>query len=1086
MGLNANQKAAVEYLDGPLLVLAGPGTGKTQLLSEKVAYILQNTDTNPENILCLTFTDTGAYNMRERLRTIVGKAAMKVNIGTYHAFGSEILAQYKNYTDQYNRVLDASIDEVTQYKIIQSIQSELPATDILRGDKVKDIISVISEAKSAQLSADDLEAIARQNIADSEVLSEAIAPLLANVVLRDYKTSHDEAYRPIFELLKQYVENAQYIDLGPDSEATVERTICGIARSLQAAIDAAELDGKIKPLSDWKDEYFEKDGKGAYRLRDRIANKKLLSVANVMNKYQDYLLENDLFDFDDMIEEAVKVLKTDTGFKLTLEERYQFIMLDEFQDTNPSQLAIVKELTDYDKPMIMAVGDDDQAIYTFQGALSSNLMDFRDYYGAHTITLTENYRSTQEILDFSHEIIKQETDRFDKELTAHKPNPSSSQIFRYEFLSSIEEYGFVADKIAGLIESGVKQSDIAIISYKTKYFLPLLPYLKSHPEIKIAYEKRDNLLEDEKIHEILTISKLIHDVANENRPSVSMIEVLSYPFFELPVLEVVKLVGQAKAEHKMLFEYLLESDNEKIRSVMEFFSQLIAKAHSEPLATFLDYVIGTLPLGENTSNFLKYYTEHAKDEYEIFSFYENLAALRGATAKHFGDKPLKLSDLIEMISDYEAADMAINVKSPYRDADDAVQILSAHKAKGLEFRYVFIISADHTAWGKGKGNNNLLSLPKNLIHIRHTGTTDGEKLRVLYVALTRAKETLIITNALHDFNDKDPKRLEYFDEYEEGDVLLSPYLPTKEVIRDYSEGLAVRGTIDGMKNYLMKFVTDTPDMRAIYKERIANWRMSASALTSFVDISYGGPVEFFESRILRAPREPETEILAMGNLIHAAFEKVTNDGLSDEEALKYFLEELDNRDVSSEIKQAIRERGPEMLATSLKEFSSILRSGKAEVDFARDNISVAGVPLTGKIDHMIIDEENKTIEVYDFKTRKFEKGKWESSYILFKYMLQLEFYKLLIENSVKYSKYKVTRGHILFVGPDKDGLVYDKAYDFMEDNSELIRLIESIYKLTTTLEFMDDPEIFIQPSKDYGLADIKKFIELLLAKSAEK
>ena len=146
MPLNTNQKRAVEYLDGPLLVLAGPGTGKTQLLSEKVAYILKNTDTNPENILCMTFTETGASNMRERLKTIIGKDGMKVNIGTYHAFGSEILAQYKNYSEEYERVLDSAIDEVTQYKIVKSLQEALPGNDILRGDSIKNIISVISEA----------------------------------------------------------------------------------------------------------------------------------------------------------------------------------------------------------------------------------------------------------------------------------------------------------------------------------------------------------------------------------------------------------------------------------------------------------------------------------------------------------------------------------------------------------------------------------------------------------------------------------------------------------------------------------------------------------------------------------------------------------------------------------------------------------------------------------------------------------------------------------------------------------------------------------------------------------------------------
>ena len=152
MELNARQKEAVEYLEGPLLVLAGPGTGKTQLLSQKVVYILQNTDTNPENILCLTFTESGASNMRERLRSVIGKDGLKVNIGTYHAFGAEILAQYKNYAVDYDRKLDSTIDEVMQYKIVRDIQSKLPGRDILRGDSVKDIINVISSAKSAPFS----------------------------------------------------------------------------------------------------------------------------------------------------------------------------------------------------------------------------------------------------------------------------------------------------------------------------------------------------------------------------------------------------------------------------------------------------------------------------------------------------------------------------------------------------------------------------------------------------------------------------------------------------------------------------------------------------------------------------------------------------------------------------------------------------------------------------------------------------------------------------------------------------------------------------------------------------------------------
>ena len=142
-------------------------------------------------------------------------------------------------------------------------------------------------------------------------------------------------------------------------------------------------------------------------------------------------------------------MKQDAGFKASLTYQNQFILLDEFQDTNPSQFAIIKELTDYEKPLVMAVGDDDQAIYEFQGALSTNLSDFQNHYKANVISLTENYRSTQEILEFSHHIIEQASDRFaDKELTAHKDNPPKSQIFRHEFLSSDMEYEFVADEIS--------------------------------------------------------------------------------------------------------------------------------------------------------------------------------------------------------------------------------------------------------------------------------------------------------------------------------------------------------------------------------------------------------------------------------------------------------------------------------------------------------------------------------------------------------------------------------------------------------------------------------------------------------------
>lgn len=1074
MGLNAKQKEAVEYLGGPLLVLAGPGTGKTQLLSEKVAYILKNTDTNPENILCLTFTETGASNMRERLKSIVGNDGLKVNIGTYHAFGTDILTQYKNYAEDYDRKLDSAIDEVTQFKIVREIQSQLPGRDILWGDNVKDIISVISSAKSAGLSADNLQKIAEQNLEDSKVLSEAISPLLRNIVPRVFKESYEKAYRPIYEILSQYTDAASILP-------TVERSIAGLARDLKEAIAEAESLEKIKPLTTWKDKYFEKDEKGNYRLKDRVANRKLLSIAKVMGEYDKYLRENGLYDFDDMIQEAVRVLKTDTGFKLTLQECYQFIMLDEFQDTNPSQFAIIKQLTDYEKPMIMAVGDDDQAIYEFQGALSTNLTDFQEYYTANVIPLVENYRSTQEILDFSRKIINQAPDRFaDKELMAHKPEPAHTQIYRHEFLSSDMEYDFIAHEIHKLIKSGVKQSDIAIISYKTKYFMPLLPYLKARPDVKIAYEKRDNLFEDEVVHEILTIARFVQEIAGRQRNETSILEILSYPFFKLPMLEVVKIAGEARKDHKTMFETLGASENTEIKQVAEWLANLVAKAFTEPLEIMLDYIIGAAELNSYRSPLLEYYT--ADDEYGAFLLYENLASLRGKLRKHFGEKSLKLKDLIDMVDDYEAAEMTLNKTSPYKDADEAVQVLTAHKAKGLEFEYVFIISADHVAWGKGKGNNNLLALPKNLMQIRHTGTTDGEKLRILYVALTRAKSTLYITNSLHDFNDKAPDRLEYFEEYMDGDTIISPLIPAGKVDCHYEASASVSSdTTENLRHWLAPYTKLTPDMRAIYRDRVKNWRMSASSLTSFIDIVYAGPMEFFKRQILRAPSEPETEALAFGDLVHKTFEAVTNRGVSDEKAVEFFLDELEKKELPQETLQKLREKGPADLAVSLAKFGEVLRQGKAEVNLAPEKLSIEGVPVNGKIDHILIDDDAKTIEIYDFKTGGYHKEKWRSHATLYKYMLQLGFYKLLLNNSPTYRKYKVERAHILFVTPDKDEEVYDKVYEFNnEDEKELVDLMRAIYNMVESLEFMNDPEIFIAADNSKGLKDIKEFVEKLL------
>lgn len=1099
MTLNSKQQQAVDHIDGPLLVLAGPGTGKTHLLSSRVENILKKTDTNPENILCLTFTENGATNMRMRLLSMVKDAARKIQIHTYHAFGSDLLAQYKNYAEKFDRELDSPIEDVKQFKIVKQIVRELPATDILKRGAIKDIVATISEAKAARLTGADLIEIAKKNEILSAELNREITPIFLEARKgARYDEAVEKTYLPIFEVLKKYSSDEPILkDVEPVSNVLGR----DLARIIREGEDQ-KAEGKkpsVGPFTKWRNANFELNENGEFRLKDRISNMKLKSAGAVMEKYDAILEKEGLFDFNDMIEQAILILKKDKGFRLTCQERFQYILLDEFQDTNPSQAEIIRLLTDYENPNVMAVGDDDQAIFAFQGAEASNLLTFKDFYHADVIDLEENYRSNQEILDFSRKIADQIDDSFakrqgvEKNLKAH--NGKGGVIERHEFLTSDQEYQFVTDRILELIRGGTKQSDIAIIAPKHKYIAPVLPFLKESGEINIAYEKRDNIFEDPRLAEILTLARFVVDLSAGKNISSRLLEILSFPFWKIPAAEAISTVYRAKNEHKTGLDYLLKSDSNSLKQVGEFLANLAMQSFDAPLELMLDYLVGTVELSGFRSPFLGFYANEQGD-YETFELYENLAILKETLVAYSADdgkRKLRLRDLVEMMKDYEDADKELVNTSPYRDSEDAVQIVTAHKSKGLEYKYVFLIAVDNLNWGNAKGNNNLLILPKNMQQIRHTGATEDEQLRLLFVAITRAKYGLVMTNSLKDFSGKSPARLAYLSEFEDenGDV-ISPYIEPDgkyKVKLHYDDLRELRKVVDLRKTWRSAYLKHTPELRPILEKRMENYKLIASDLTSFVDISYGGPMMFYQNRVLLAPQEPADEKMVFGSLIHKVFEQVTVKGISDEEAIELFRVEAANTDLDDLDKKDLLESGEVALKISLEQFGPLLRKkgARAEVDLYAEHVSIGDVPATGRLDHIEIDEENKTIEIFDFKTGKYYVEKWGSVDSLYKYSLQLGFYKLLLENSPSFKKYKVTKGHILFVRPDEEGKVYDKVLDFSEfengDGKVLRALVQAIYKQATTLAFLDDEELCVEPDKSRGMKEIRKFIELLLEKT---
>lgn len=1095
--LNSAQKSAVEYLEGPLLVLAGPGTGKTQLLSAKVAYILQHADTNPENILCLTFTEAGASNMRDRLLSMVGKGANQVNIHTYHAFGSNILAQYKNYATEFSRQLDSPVDTVTQYKIIKEIQASLPPLDILKSDNVSDIVDTISSVKSARLSAVDLAKISAFNEKSSIKINASASPLLKKVVPRmKFDIALAQVYQPLLETLLEYSSPNPIV-------GDIEREANYLTRELKQIIDDEQVKEKpsVAPLTKWKNANWELDGNGNYRLKNVVSNKKLASLANIMEQYDNHLKAEGLFDFADMIEQAIRILKEDTGFRLSLSERYQYILLDEFQDTNPSQFELIRLLTDYEKPNIMAVGDDDQAIFAFQGANASNLLDFQNAYQSKVITLTENYRSTQEILDTSYKIAQQVDDSFAKhhgivkKLTAMldqaKNNPSQlTKIERHEFIASDTEYYWVARQIHELIKNGETQSEIAIITPKHKYIAPLLPYLKAYSDINIAYEKRENILEDNIIKNLAELSRFIYETSTGKNADYRLLKVLSNSSWGLDPVVVISALRDVRATGRPALEVLQKSHNAPLAQVASFLATLVAESFNTPLEQMFSYMLGLAELDGCPVQFQQSSAPTSDDidytNYDSFKLYELLSVLREKIKSHLNTEKLKLEDFINFLDDYSAAGEAIINTSPYQDSENSVQIMTAHKSKGLEFKHVFLVATDNLSWGKAKGNNNLLALPKNLIQIRHTGITDDEHLRLFFVAITRAKQTLTITNSKTDYSGKTPGRLEYLEEYDSEDGPISPLIPSQKIIvhdSDIPEDVKQKGI---EYQWLSAYQNYTPALRPLFEHRLANYRLSSTDLTTFVDIVYAGPMEFFKRKVLYSLPEPSTSAIVFGNLIHSAFEAVTSKHLSDAEAIEFYNAEVANVPLPESDLTNLKDRGRLTLETSLKTFSSILRSpdSKAEVNFEPEHLMLDNIPLTGKIDHLNLNPSQKTIEVYDFKTGNYHKQAWESHATLYKYKLQLEFYKLLLNLSPTYRNYTVTQGHILFVSPDPaDSAVYDKPYEYTKKSAdEFQSLLRSVYRHIKSLDFIEkDSPLCLYPDSTRKLKDIKDFVSLLIA-----
>jgi DNA helicase-2/ATP-dependent DNA helicase PcrA len=1106
-GLNEAQRQAVTTIDGPVLVIAGPGTGKTQLLTTRIAHILATTDTLPENILCLTFTESAAQTMRERLANFIGQAAYDVTISTYHAFGSDLIRRHPDYFADMGDM--QPVDDLGADAIYREIFEGLPFSNPLKFVDVymMDVKTFVSDAKRALLTPDDILRIADENDSFISKASPIVARWLQSVIRIDKKSL------PLFEGMLAEIQNS--VEL-PAAESGVLPLGLLFMQELTATLEEVAASGKTTTLTKWKNAWLVKDHTGQFVVDGKKSNQKLRAAANIYAQYLEALHTQRLFDFDDMILRAVRTLEANDDFRYTLQERYQYILLDEFQDTNGAQLRLVELLTDNPasegRPNVLAVGDDDQAIYAFQGANYSHMLQFQQQYrDVLVVPLTKNYRSHADVLHTAKGIAEQIDERLhhhfpaiEKNLTAENTKLPTATIERREAKSDVGQFAWTAKRIKQLIKDGTPASEIAVLAPQHKHLEPLVPFLQQEG-IAVRYDKRENILDDPTLMQLVRMSELVLALSRGQHQTANALwaEVLSMPFWGLPTSTIWKLSWQANDNREDWTAILLE--DEALKPIVLFFIRLSLLVATETLETMMDCLIGVSPLdlqetdhSTYTSPFYAHYfegampqpvqSENVATEGEQLSLDAALATPETAAARtvsasfwtlltnltvlrtrlrDFRDvdgEHLKLADFIRFVEAHRAANIKVLNTSPYQEADDAVQLMTAFKSKGMEFDAVFVLAVNDEVWGsKARGASNKLTLPPNLRFMRYAGATNDERLRLFYVALTRAKTHLYLVNYQSNFAGKHMNRLKYLDETADGDTVTSRWLPDgKQAVLPVEEQAAKLTTeLSAYWQQRHETALGEKDLQSLLKGRLEQFQLSPTHVNAFLNLEHQGPLYFFMNTILRFPKAP---IAAgeFGNAIHETLEWLhrqhkQHGQIPDRaKALEYFGEHLRAKRMSTQDTELFYDRGQLAIKAVLEQRAHTFHADdQVEYNFKHEGVFVGKAHMAGKIDKMIIDKAAKTITIVDYKTGK-SYDRWKGEAKLHRYRQQLYLYKALVEGSHTYKDYRVTDAYLEFVEPDENGKIHELHLDFDAQEESIARhLAVAVWRCIMQLDIPD-------------------------------
>ncbi|MDN5275887.1 MAG: uvrD [Candidatus Saccharibacteria bacterium] len=1060
--LNAAQRQAVDTIEGPVMVIAGPGTGKTELLGMRVANILKKTDTLPENILCLTFTESGAVAMRDRLIGIIGQAAYKIPIHTFHSFGSEIINQNREHF--YRGALFQPAEELSIYEIVRTIFDELeysnPLATTSNGEYVhlRDTITVISELKKSGLTSDELLAVLDANDEVLEKADQIILPVLS-----------DRIAKGSIDRLRGAPESLRKLTISLDKYAIVPLNHV-IADSLQEAIETADALGKTSPLTAWKRDWLKLSSDKTLIFKARERQEKLRAASYIYYQYLVRMEEASLYDFDDMILQVVHAMEVKDDLRFNVQENYQYILVDEFQDTNLAQMRLITSLADNPvnegRPNILVVGDDDQAIFSFQGADISNILTFQQAYPTRElIVLTENYRSTANILTASRNVIVQGEGRLENTIEGinkelHANTNTSGTVALREAASQSDERRWLAHAIKSSIEKGTKPTDIAVLARRHYELEQLLPYF-ADAGVNVSYERSDDVLELEPIRLLYQLATFIMRLAGGDHDGANGIisQVLAHPAWGFKPKELWQLSASAYDNRLRWLDAM--ATNPRFESLHAWFIELVALSTFSPLEHMLDRMIGyqddeLVHIQASSPLFQYFFSEEklAEDPGSYIYFLEGLATLRNHLKEFRPKSLLTLATFIEYIELHLRLGSRIQITQSIAASDTAINLLTAHKSKGLEYDSVYIIGATDNMWGeKSRSRSRLISYPENL-PIAPAGETRDERLRLFYVAMTRAKRHLTISYSRRSDLGKPLLKADFI-----AGMSIEPELITPGHTTEYL-------THSAELAWYHRITTPSSDLKVMLAPMLASYKLSATHVNTFLDVTIGGPQAFLLQNLLHFPQSRSPQA-SYGLVVHKTLQQAhlhviaTGTEKPTEDVLRDFENNLREQRLSTLDFDTYLQKGVTELPIFLSKRShTFTQSQRTELNFAGQHVMLGEARLTGLLDLIDVDKQTKTITVSDYKTGKPAKS-WVgvSDYEkikLHKYRQQLMFYKLLLEGSRDYGTYEVKGGILEFVEPDKTGEVRSLILQYDDDELERYkRLIGAVWEHIVVLDLPD-------------------------------